>query len=235
MHYLTHALSPALALLDTTVVAVQARGAGRLTPERSTGGFDNPFPTEVGLFELAGSDLLADVTMSFFQTGRSYIEGFSLYGDAGAMEWPPDNEGDLIAHDMTGPAAGSRGNRVKTRTLAPDDEPERLPGELRAFVRESSVSLPGMPEPAVVGAAHSGSHPYLVHEFVSSIVEDRPSAVDAVRAAEWTAPGICAPRVGTPPRRARGGPRLPRPLNGGGGAATPPVAIRGGLRAGSSS
>jgi hypothetical protein len=31
-----------------------------------------------------------------------------------------------------------------------------------------------------------------VHEFVRSIVEARPSAVDAVMAANWTAAGICA-------------------------------------------
>jgi hypothetical protein len=31
-----------------------------------------------------------------------------------------------------------------------------------------------------------------VHEFVRSIIEDRPSAIDAVTAANWTAAGICA-------------------------------------------
>jgi len=51
-----------------------------------------------------------------------------------------------------------------------------------------------MAAPVHVRAEHSGSHPFLVHEFLSSIVEDRPARVDAVRAAEWTAPGICAHR-----------------------------------------
>ena len=41
-------------------------------------------------------------------------------------------------------------------------------------------------------ASHGGSHPHLVHEFVSSIVDERPSAIDASTAAAWTAPGICA-------------------------------------------
>ena len=39
---------------------------------------------------------------------------------------------------------------------------------------------------------HGGSHPHLVHEFVRSIVEGRPPAVDAARAANWTAAGLCA-------------------------------------------
>jgi hypothetical protein len=39
---------------------------------------------------------------------------------------------------------------------------------------------------------HGGSHPYLVHEFVSSVVENRPPRIDAATAATWTAPGIVA-------------------------------------------
>ena len=42
------------------------------------------------------------------------------------------------------------------------------------------------------GSGHGGSHPHLAHEFVRSIIEDRPPAIDAVTAANWTAVGICA-------------------------------------------
>ncbi len=194
MHYLTHALSPILSLLDTTVDTVSARGAGRLTPERSIGGFDNPFPTEVGLFTLHGSDLLADITMSFSQTARSYIEGFALYGHRRGVEWPTDNEGPMTVHDLTGPAPGSRGNVVAVSELDPPDRPESLPELLRPFVRPSRFQTGAMTEPVEVGAAHGGSHPFLVHEFVRSIVEGRPPAIDVRRSANWTAPGICAHR-----------------------------------------
>lgn len=192
MHYLTHALSPALALLDTTVESIQAQGAGRLTPERTAGNFDNPFPTEVGLFRLAGSDALVDITMSFFQTARSYIEGFALYGDRGGVEWPVDNEGDLTRFDLSPPAPGTRGNLIATSALPQRNYPQLLPAELAQFVLPSEVQLPGMAAPTPVNAQHGGSHPHLVAEFVASIVEGRPARVDAARAAEWTAPGICA-------------------------------------------
>ncbi len=43
-----------------------------------------------------------------------------------------------------------------------------------------------------MGADHGGSHPFLVDEFVRSVVDGRPPLVDARRAAAWTAPGICA-------------------------------------------
>lgn len=192
MHYVTHALSPVLALLGTGVESVRCQGAGRLAERRATGGFDNPYPTEVGLFTLRDSDVLVDVTMSFFQTARSYIEGFALYGEHLGVEWPRDNEGPLTCYDMTGPAAGSRGNQVAARELDPPDRPERLPAPLTRFTRPCEVQLPGMPASASVGAAHGGSHPFLAHEFVRSIVEDRPPLVDAHVAARWTAPGICA-------------------------------------------
>lgn len=192
MHYVTHALSPILHLLGTTVASVQCQGAGRLAETRRTGGFDNPFPTEMGLFRLHGSDVLADVQMSFSQTARSYIEGFSIYGEHRGIEWPIDNEGELTVFDMTGPAADRRGNRVTPSVLAPPDRPERLPEPLRPFVRPTAVRLPGMPGEVRVGADHGGSHPFLVDEFVRSVVDARPPLIDDRRAAAWTAPGICA-------------------------------------------
>lgn len=192
MHYLTHALSPALALLDTRVSEVRAYGSGRLTSDRRAGGFDNPFPTEVGHFRLAGSDVIAEIQMSFFQTARSYVEGFSVYGEKLGLEWPADHVGPMIMHRMSGPAAGSRGNTVITEPYEPRDFTERLPAELAPFVRPGRVQLPGMAEPVTHGGGHSGSHPFLVDEFVRAIVEDRPAAIDTIRAAELTAPGICA-------------------------------------------
>lgn len=192
MHYITHALAPILALEGTTVANVSARGAGRLPDHRRAGGFDNPFPAEVGLFTLRRSDVLVDITMAFFQTARGYVEGFSLYGENRGVEWPADNVGPLMVFDMTAPPAGGRGNVVHVSEHESADRPEQLPEELRGFVQSSDVLLPGMTEPVHVAAHHGGSHPFLVHEFVRSIVEGRPPFIDVRRAAAWTAPGICA-------------------------------------------
>lgn len=192
MHYITHALSPILSLLNTHATSVQAHGAGTLTHDRATGGFHNTYPTEVGLFTLADTDVIANITMSFFQTARSYIEGFSLYGERLGIEWPDDNDGPLTRHDMTRPAPGKRGNQVQVSFVEPPDTPDSLPAPLRQFVRPTTVQLPGMPAPVQVGAAHGGSHPYLVHEFVTSITDNRAPLIDATTAARWTAPGICA-------------------------------------------
>ena len=191
MHYITHALAPLLALLDTRVETVRALGAGRLAPHRA-GGYGNPFPSEIGLFTVAGSEVVAEVTVAFFQTARKYIEGFHLYGERGGVEWPADNVGPLTVYRMSDPPDGVVGNPIERATIDPPDVPERLPAALRGFVRESDVLLAGMSEPVRVNAHHGGSHPFLVHEFVSSILEGREPWVDAARAATWTAPGIQA-------------------------------------------
>jgi hypothetical protein len=49
-----------------------------------------------------------------------------------------------------------------------------------------------MPRPVQGGGGHGGSHPFLVAEFVTSIVENRRPFIDGQRAAAWTAPGLCA-------------------------------------------
>jgi hypothetical protein len=44
----------------------------------------------------------------------------------------------------------------------------------------------------VQGGGHGGSHPHLVHEFVSALAEDRDPRPNATTSANWTCVGICA-------------------------------------------
>ncbi|WP_327635406.1 Gfo/Idh/MocA family oxidoreductase [Kribbella sp. NBC_00482] len=175
MHYVTHALSPALALANTRVESVRCLGSSRLTPDH-IGVAGDGFGTEAALFKLAGDDLVANVTMSFFQLGRSYLEGFSVYGDEGALEWPQLEGGPMKEFKLEPLPDGRRGRPVTEADVRPAGAPELLPEALRPFT----------------DGGHGGSHPHLVHEFITSIVDNRPPRVDARTAATWTAPGICA-------------------------------------------
>lgn len=181
MHYLTHVLSPALALAGARAESVCCLGSSRLTPDRV--GVGGPgFGTEAALFRLKPADpdvdpeLVANITMSFFQLGRSYLEGFSVYGDSGALEWPQLEGGPMRQFQMPPWDGGPRGRSVTDRDVFPPSAPELLPEELRPFA----------------DGGHGGSHPHLVHEFVSSLVEDRPARVDPRVAATLTAPDIGA-------------------------------------------
>jgi predicted dehydrogenase len=197
MQYLTHALSPILALTGDTVASVVAHGSGHLTPERQRGS-ENPFPMEVGLFRLRRSPVVPEVTMAFFQTARPYTEGFSVYGDAMSVEWPERMDGPLTIHeieplDPARPATGPGGRWSRTTLVEPeDDDISELPAELHRFLRPWTHEPVDGGAPITHHAGHGGSHPWLVHEFLSAIVEDRPARIDGRTAAAWTAPGIRA-------------------------------------------
>lgn len=52
--------------------------------------------------------------------------------------------------------------------------------------------LERLPESMRVKSGHGGSHTFLVHEFLSAILEDRYPAVNIWEAIAYTAPGIIA-------------------------------------------
>lgn len=196
MKYLTHALSPLLALTNDTVADVVAYGSSRLTGDR-VGPYDNPFPVEVGLFRLRESDVVGQITMSFFQTARPYVEGFAIYGADMSVEWPESNDGPLTVHELLPldpdqPDTGLRGRFSETQLVEPPDVIQSLPGSLLPYLRPYVVHPADGGAPIEKLADHGGSHPHLVHEFISAVLEDRPSAIDAPKSAAWTAAGICA-------------------------------------------
>ena len=175
MHYVTHALAPLLALAGTRVEKVCCLGSGRLRPDiQQLGG--NIFPLQTALFQLAGTEVAAEITRSWFQTARAYTEAFSVYGDRRGFEWQQLEHEDPVLFTLEPLREGQRGRAVTAERVQPPFRPDLLPAELAPFA----------------SGGHGGSHPHLVHEFVRSIVEERPPAVDALTAADWTAPGICA-------------------------------------------
>ena len=189
MTYSTHALSPLLAIADAHATRVSCFGSGELQ-DQYAGQWDNRFPLESALFRLDRGNLAAEVTLSFFQTARRYQEGFCVYGDKAGVEWPQLGEDEVFLHTFEESGPGSRGRGLHVRQVAPPDRADRLPAGIADFTRPTTYTPPEAAEPITVHAAHSGSHPHLVHEFVRSVVEVRPPRVDALTAANWTAPGI---------------------------------------------
>lgn len=175
MHYATHAVAPLLALAGTRAAAVCGFGSGRLRPDLQQPG-GNPFPLETAIFQLADSEVAAEVTRSWFQTARPYTEAFSVYGDRRGFEWQQLEPEDPLLFTLEPARPERRGRSVTVARVRVPDRADRLPEPIRRFTQ----------------GGHDGSHPHLAHEFVRSIVEARPPAIDARTAAHWTAPGICA-------------------------------------------
>src|SRR5438132_500651 len=91
-----------------------------------------------------------------------------------------------------GAREAGRGRPISTARMVIPDRQDLLPPEIRCFTQRGVYDESNPHLSFVQGGGHSGSHPHLVHEFVSSILENRPPAIDAATAANWTAAGICA-------------------------------------------
>lgn len=192
MHYITHALSPLLGIVGTSVEQVSCLGSGAL-PERLRAEYSNPFALETAHFRLAVGGLAAEVTMAFFQTARPYTEGFSVYGDRRSFEWGQlDNDAQAL-YEFLPLEPGQRGRKVVARMVHAPDRADLLPAELAVFTETTNYhARGGSGAPFVVRNDHGSSHPHLVHEFITSIVEQRQPRVPGWLAANWTLPGIVA-------------------------------------------
>ena len=193
MHYATHAVSPVLALAGTQARAVHCFGSGVMRPELHEQ-YKNPYPVETAIFELDQEQpLAAEITRSLFHTARGYTESFNVYGEKATFEWEQIEEEDPVVFRMT-PAAASwgRGNEITVERVTVPDRQELLPQEIARFTQRGVYDETQSHLSFLQGGGHGGSHPHLVHEFVSSIVEERQPWPDALTTAAWTAAGICA-------------------------------------------
>lgn len=190
MHYATHAVAPLLSLSGARVTRVHCFGSGTMRPDLQKN-YGNPFPVETAIFQLDRDNLSAEVTRSLFHTARSYAELFSVYGEKASLEWQMEHEMPVLFR-MGGLATG-RGRKITEERIVPGDFSHLLPEPIQRFSKHVVVPDPKNSHQSILqGGGHHGSHPHMVHEFVRSIVEGRPSAINAATAANWSAAGICA-------------------------------------------
>jgi predicted dehydrogenase len=189
MHYATHAVAPLLALSRARATRVHCFGSGRMR-EELVNVYGNPYPIESALFRL-DNGLAAEATRSLFHCARQYGELFTLYGEDATFEWQMENESPVL--HKSGPVGRGGRRGLDVSRVVPGDFSARLPEPIRKYSKHVVVADPVNPHQSIVhGGNHHGSHPFMVHEFVRSILEARPPSSDAVTAAHWTAAGICA-------------------------------------------
>jgi predicted dehydrogenase len=180
MHYATHAVSPCLAMVRGEAEYVNCIGSGRIE-DRLIAKYGSPFAVESALFKVRNQQLGFEVTRSLFETARQYRESFDVYGDKVSFEWAQIENELPVIHVGEKPE----------RTAVPDYA-HLLPEPIRRFTTKGVYDAEHAHLSFVQGGGHGGSHPHLVHEFVSSIVEGRPSFPDVYQSVNWTCAGICA-------------------------------------------
>ncbi len=180
MNYGTHAIAPLVDINDSLVDSVVCHGSGKIKDEMIPK-YGSPFAVETATFKLKNTDVRAEATRSLYETVRQYRESFDCYGDKLSFEWEQiEDEGHLL-HE-----GGEDCRRIKV----PDTD-NILPEEIKKFTKpeiiddQDHVSF-------IQGAGHGGSHPHLVYQFVSAILEGRDAPENAVKSANITAAGLCA-------------------------------------------
>jgi predicted dehydrogenase len=186
----THALGPVLDLIGKRPAKVYGLGSGSMR-EELVQKYGNPFPIETAIYQLEDSDVAVELTRTMFHTARAYSECFNIYGEKATFEWQQLEEEKPIVMRM-GDLTENRGRPISWERVDIPDRPESLPKEIQRFTTRGVYDENNPHLSFLQGGGHGGSHPHLVHEFVSSIVEERAPHVNEVKAAVWTAAGICA-------------------------------------------
>jgi predicted dehydrogenase len=181
MHYATHCVGPVVALAKADAEYVSCFGSGRID-EQLIGKYNSPFAIETCHIKFKDSDLAAEVTRSLFNTARQYRESFDVYGSKKSFEWT------LIEHEDSVIHTGEKPERVKIPDYA-----RLLPEPIQAFTTGGVYDADSNQHLSFIqGAGHGGSHPHLVHEFVTALVQKREPFPNARQSANITCVGILA-------------------------------------------
>ncbi len=186
MWYATHCVGPMLALTDASAEYVSCFGSGTIR-KRLVEKYGSPFAVESAQIKLKDSDLAVRIYRSLFDVARQYRESIDVYGSKKSFEWTLVEGEKHVLHTAKLPES-----EIPARVKAPDFA-ARLPAPIRRFTTKGVYDLAKQTHLSFTqGAGHGGSHPHLVHEFVSALLEDREPFPNARRSANWTCVGLCA-------------------------------------------
>ena len=185
MAYPTHSVSGPLVVMDTRAVKVSAYGMRNQFGAEDPFFANSDFSNMVALFQLANgvSFRVGEMREICDNTGLMG-EDFRMYGTRGSYAYCTWRDNGRVAFtDKAKPVVETKLTEAEMR--------DPLPGEVAEAFKavQNPAAKPG---DDFVPQGHGGSHPYLVHEFVSSVCEGRRPAVDAWKAASFMAMGMAA-------------------------------------------
>lgn len=184
MHYATHCVGPVAGLLKLQAEYVSCFGSGTIREELHQY-YNSPFAIESAHIKFKDSDLSALVYRSLFDVARQYRESFEVYGSKKSFEWSLIEHEEHVVHTAKKPEP-----EIPEKVTVPDYA-HYLPEEIQAFTTGGVYDTDANQHLSFLqGSGHGGSHPHLVHEFVSAIVEDRDPFPNAEQSANWTSVGI---------------------------------------------
>lgn len=186
MYYATHCVGPVLGLTRSEAEYVSCFGSGTIREELIPC-YQSGFAIESTHIKFRNSDLSAHVYRSLFDTARQYRESFEVYGSEKSVEWPLIEGRPLIVHTAKRPEP-----EIPEEVEAPDFA-HLLPEEIQRFTSGGVYDTDEHQHLSFVqGGGHGGSHPHLVHEFISALTDHREPFPNARQSANITCVGILA-------------------------------------------
>lgn len=186
MHYATHCVGPVLAITKAEAEYVSCFGSGTIREELHAY-YNSPFAVESTHIKFRNTDLSAHVYRSLFDTARQYRESFEVYGTQKSVEWPLIEGQPLVVHTAKRPES-----EIPEEVVCPDFA-HLLPESIRRFTTQGVYDTDEHTHLSFIqGGGHGGSHPHLIHEFVSSLVEKKEPFPNARQSANITCVGILA-------------------------------------------
>src|SRR3954463_14612202 len=126
MWYATHCVSPCLAILSdpakkqiALAESAVCHGSGRVREELIKK-YNSPFAIETATFKIKGSDVVAEVTRSLFDTARQYRESFDVTGSDVSFEWQQVENEQPVIHTKSSPEKPLREDQIPQRVTVPD-------------------------------------------------------------------------------------------------------------------
>lgn len=184
MHYATHVVSPCLGLLDSRAEYVSCFGSGTVRKDiaKQSG---NKFAVESCHIKLRNSDVTAHIWRFLYDVARQYRESFDVYGTKKSFEWTLVEHEPHIIHTAKKPEP-----EIPEKVTVPDYA-HLLPEPIRRFTQPAEIH-DAQHLSFIQGGGHGGSHPHMVNEMVSALIEKRDPWPNARTAANWTCVGLCA-------------------------------------------
>jgi predicted dehydrogenase len=186
MHYATHCVGPILGLVRGEAEYVSCFGSGTIREELQKH-YNSPYAVETAHIKLRNSDLSAHLYRSLFDVARQYRESFEVYGSKKTVEWPLIEGHPLIMHTAKRPEP-----EIPQEVECPDYA-KLLPEPIQRFTTKGVYDSDEHQHLSFTqGAGHGGSHPHLVHEFLSALIENREPYPNAKQSANITCVGLLA-------------------------------------------
>lgn len=191
MHYPTHSVSGPVCVMNAHAVKVNAYGYVNRTNDPYFA--DTAFSNEMALFKMSNGAAVRILEAREMPGVAGHdSETFRVFGTRGGFSenrWFSIERPDFARLDLANLP------KPETMSLTPAEMFDPLPPEVQHAFKQAMHQ--GKDESELLSIdftpqGHGGSHPYLVHEFVDAVANDRVPAINVWEAVRYMAMGVAA-------------------------------------------